>query len=43
MDVHSRRLISEFPVYGVKCISKVQSHFSNMTSYEKIRYDGLFQ
>ena len=27
IDVHSRRLISEFPKDGVKCIEKLQSHF----------------
>ena len=31
IDVHSRRLISEFPGYGVKFISKIQSHCANMT------------
>ena len=33
IDVHSRRLISEFPVDGVKRISKLQSHCANMTFY----------
>ena len=31
IDSHSRRLIYELPVYGVKCISKLQPHFANMT------------
>ena len=41
--VHSRRLISEFPGYGVKCISILQSHCANMTFVDKSRYDRLFQ
>ena len=43
IDVHSRRLIAEFPVYIVKCISKLQSNCSNMNFAEKVRYDGIFQ
>ena len=43
IDVHSRRLISEFPVDGVKSISKLQSHCANMTFSEKRRYDRIFQ
>ena len=36
IDVHSRRLIAEFPVDGIKFIEKLQSHCSNMTfSYKK--------
>ena len=35
IDVHSRRLISEFPVDGVKCISNLQSHCENMNFSEK--------
>ena len=30
IDVHSRRLIAEFPKYGIKCIEKLQSHCANM-------------
>ena len=41
IDVHSRRLISEFPRDGVKCLSKIQSHFANMTFSDKIIYDRL--
>ena len=26
IDVHSRRLIAEFPKYGMKCIETLQSH-----------------
>ena len=32
IDVHSRRLISEFPKDGIKCIEILQSHCENMTS-----------
>ena len=41
IDVHSRRLISEFPRYGVKCISKLQSHCANMTFSEKLDMIGF--
>ena len=43
IDVHSRRLISEFPKYGVKCIEKLQSHCANMTFSDKSIYDRTFQ
>ena len=43
INFHSRRLISEFPVDGVKYISKLQSHCAYMTFAEKIRYDRLLQ
>ena len=43
IDVHSRRLISEFPKDGIKCIEKLQSHCANMYFPDKIRYDGAFQ
>ena len=43
IDVHSRRLITEFPVDGIKCIEKLQSHCENMTSADKSRYDRIFQ
>ena len=43
IDVHSRRLISEFPKDGIKCIEKLQSHFANMTFSDKSRYDRTFQ
>ena len=39
IDVHSRRLIGEFPGDGVKCISKHQSHCANITFDVKSRYD----
>ena len=41
--VHSRRLISEFPKYGINCIEKLQSHFANMNFVDKSRYDRTFQ
>ena len=43
IDVHSRRIIAKFPVDGVKFISKLQSHFENMTFAEKSRCDRLYQ
>ena len=43
IDVHSIRLISEFPGGGVKCIYKLQSHCSKMTFADKIIYDRLLQ
>ena len=30
-DVHSRILIAEFPMDGIKCIEKLQSHCAKMT------------
>ena len=41
--VHSRRLIAEFPDYGIRCIQKLQSHCANMTFADKSRYDRTFQ
>ena len=43
IDVHSRRLIAEFPKDGIKCIDKLQSHCENMTFADKSRYDRTFQ
>ena len=43
IDVHSRRLIVEFPEYGIKCIEKLQSHCANMTFSDKSRYDRTLQ
>ena len=43
IDVHSKRLIAEFPKDGIKCIEKLQSHCENMTFSEKSRYDRIFQ
>ena len=43
IDVHSRRLIAEFPKDGIKCIEKLQSHSANMTFSDKSRHDRTFQ
>ena len=43
IDVHRRRLISEFPKDGIKCIEKLQSIYANMTFADKSRYDRTFQ
>ena len=43
IDVHSRRLIADFPKYGIKCIEKLQSHCANITFANKSRYDRNFQ
>ena len=40
--LHSRRLIAEFPKYGVKFIEKLQSYCANMTFADKSRYDRTF-
>ena len=42
-DVHNRRLIAEFPKYGIECIEKFQSHCANLTFADKSRYDRTFQ
>ena len=42
IDVHSRRLIAEFPRDGIKCIEKLQSHCANMTFAEKVDMTGPF-
>ena len=43
IDVHSRRLIAEFPKDGINCIEKLQSHCVNSTFADKSRYDRTFQ
>ena len=43
IDVLRRRLISEFPKDGIKCIDKFQSHCAKMTFADKSRYDSTFQ
>ena len=43
IDVHSRRLIAEFPKDGINCIEKLQSHCANMTFTDKSRYNRTFQ
>ena len=42
-DVHSRRLIAEFPIDGMICLEKLQSHCANMTFTDKSKYDKTFQ
>ena len=41
--VHSRRLIAEFPMDGIKCIEKLQSHCANMNFSDKSIYARIFQ
>ena len=43
IDVHSRRLIADFPKDGIKRIEKLLSHYANMTFADKSRYDRTFQ
>ena len=43
IDVYSRRLISEFTADGVKCVEKLQLHFSKITFSDNSRYDKIFQ
>ena len=43
IDVHIKSFISEFPGYGLKYISKLQSHCAKMTFSDKSRYDILLQ
>ena len=43
IDAPSRRLVAEFPKYGIQCIEKLQSHCANMTIADKTRYDRTFQ
>ena len=43
IDVHSRILIAEFPIDGIKYIKKLQSHCANMTFAEKVDMIGLFK
>ena len=43
IDVQSRRLISEFPKFGIKCIDKFQSHCANMNFSDRSRYDRTFK
>ena len=41
--VHSRRLIYELPMDGIKCIEKLQSHCENINFAEKSIYGRTFQ
>ena len=43
IDVHSIILITEFPIYGIKCIEKLQSHCANMNFTDISRYDSTVQ
>ena len=43
IDVHSRILISEFPMNGIKYIKKLQLHCTKMNFSDKSRYDRNFQ
>ena len=43
IDVHSRILIAEFPMDGIKCIEKLKSYCANMTFSDKSRCDRIFQ
>ena len=43
IDVHRIRLIAEFPMDGIKCIEKFQSHCANMNFSDKSRYERNFQ
>ena len=43
IDVHNRRLITEFLKDGIKGIEKLQSHCVNMAFSDKIRYNKNFQ
>ena len=41
IDVHSRRLIAEFPADVIKCIEKLQSHCADMTFSGKVDMTGF--
>ena len=43
IDLHSRRLIADFPMDRINCIEKLQSHCANMTCADKSRYDRTLQ
>ena len=43
IDVHSRRLIAEFPKDGKSALKILKSHCANMTFADKSRYDRTFQ
>ena len=42
IDVHRRRLISEFPMDGIRCIGKLKSHCANLNFLIKVDTTGLF-
>ena len=39
----AKKMIAEFPIDGIKCIEKLQSHFANMDFSDRSRYDRNFQ
>ena len=43
INVHIRRLFSEFPIDEIMCIKKLQSYCANMTFAEKSIYDRTLQ
>ena len=43
IHVYSRRLITEFPADGIKCIEIFQSYCANMVFADKSKYDRSFQ
>ena len=43
IDVHSKRIIAEFPGDGIKLKEKLQSHSAIMNFSDKSRYDRIFQ
>ena len=43
IDVHSRILIADLPINGIKCIKKLQSYCTNITFADKSRYGKTFQ
>ena len=43
IDVHIRRLISEFPADGIKCIENLQSHCASTNFAEKVYMAGFFR
>ena len=42
IDVHIRRLITELPGDGIKCIEKLQSHCANMNFLTNVDMTGFF-
>ena len=43
IDLHSRRLIGEFPMDGIRCIENLQLNFAYMIFSDKGAYDRTFQ
>ena len=42
IDSHRRRLFTDFPADGIKCIEKLQSQCAIMTFSDKSIYDRIF-